>query len=197
MPPSLRPQQRHRNSEGVINQHLLTRRDVELVGNQRFDQMPRKLRMARVWRHDWKAPAFIRILVLRCGADGEGWHLVEEEVEPVIVVDDDSEIRLHAVEPCVDWPISVEERFPKRIVLQPAGDSLADRRNMRCRDTANDSSHLLVTSCANQHFFELFFSHTALLSSNLLHIHAEYAGPFGEVVDVASGFEQFAYIPML
>src|SRR5262249_5206432 len=49
----------------------------------------------------------------------------------------------------------------------------------------------LVPSCTEQQFFELFFCHASLLSAQLLDVHAKDAGPFGEVVDVAPGFEQF------
>jgi hypothetical protein len=35
-----RPQQRQRNREGVIDQHLLAGGHVELVGDELLDQMP-------------------------------------------------------------------------------------------------------------------------------------------------------------
>ena len=83
-----RPEQRQRHGERVIHQHLLAGRDVELVGHQRLDQVPGQFRIAPgTAATTGKSPAFIGIAVLWRGADREGRHLVEEEVEAVVVVE--------------------------------------------------------------------------------------------------------------
>ena len=137
----LRPQQRQRNREGVIDQHLLAHRHVELVGDELLDQVPGQRGIARVRARDRQAPSLIRMLVLGRSADREGRHLVEEEVEAVIVVENDHDIRLLLRQPLMGGAKPVEERLPIRIALQPFGDRIADRGDVRGADPADDGRH--------------------------------------------------------
>src|SRR5262245_59688651 len=111
----------------MIDEHFLTCRNVELIRYQRFDQMPREVSISRIRRGYRKTPTLIGIPVLVCRANGERRHLVEEEVEPVIVVNNNGCIRLDLVEPGMHGLICVEERLPLRILLQSARDGLAYR----------------------------------------------------------------------
>src|SRR5690606_36881949 len=120
------PQQLQWQDERVIHQHFLACRRVELLVDQRFDQMPRQLRApSRGWQRT-QAPAFVHLVILLGRADGERGHLVEKEVEPVIVVEDDCDIGPHAAQPSVYVMVPVEKRLPVRLLLQSLGDRLAD-----------------------------------------------------------------------
>jgi hypothetical protein len=83
------PQQRKRHGECVVHQHLLARGDVEFLGDQRFDDVPRKLRIAEIGCDRRETPSLVRVAVLARGADCERRQLVQKEVQAVIVVDDD------------------------------------------------------------------------------------------------------------
>jgi len=48
-----------------------------------------------------------------------------------------------------------------------------------------------------QHFLERFFGDAPLLCSKLLNADSENASPLRQVIDVASGFDQFGNIPVL
>src|SRR6516165_3628417 len=97
--------------------------------------------MTRKGRLSLEPPAFIGIAILRCGADGERRHLVEEEVETVVVVDDDRDIGAHALEPRVYGRIAIEERLPVGLVLLLSRERDADARDMGSRNRADDGSH--------------------------------------------------------
>jgi hypothetical protein len=78
----------------MVDQHLLAGRNIELFGDKRFNQVPRKVLIALVRRQGGNAPFFICVLVLGCRANGECRHFVEEKVQPVIVVHDRGNIRI-------------------------------------------------------------------------------------------------------
>src|SRR5207247_8935714 len=65
-----------------------------------------------------KAPAFVGVAIVGRRADRECRHLIEEEIEPVIVVDHHGGVRLDAVEPAMGRGKAVEERRPVGILLQ-------------------------------------------------------------------------------
>ena len=141
--PAARPQERHRQRRRVVDQHLLARRDVELVRDQRLDQVPRQRRIAGEGRDRRNAPALVGVAVLGRRADGEGRQLVEEEVEAVVVVEDHRDVGLRLREPRVRGRVAVEEGLPVRILLQVLRDRAADGRDVRARDCADDGCHVL------------------------------------------------------
>ena len=89
-----RPHQRHRNGDRVIDQHFLAHGDVEFVGDERVDQVPRQRRIARDRARHRNAPALVLAAVFVGGADREGRQLVEEEIEPVVVVEHHGDVGL-------------------------------------------------------------------------------------------------------
>ena len=70
------------------------------------------------------------------GADGEGRHLVEEEVEPVIVVEHHGNLGLLAPEEVVDRAEAIEERLPVARTLIPASRREGRARNRDARRAA-------------------------------------------------------------
>src|SRR5262249_16599171 len=121
-------------------------------------------------RRDRKAPPFIGVVVSGSGAHGKSRKFVEKEVQAMIVVDDNRDIRPNLVEPCVYRLVSVEERIPKWIALQTTGDRFADRRNMGRCNASNNLGHDLISSRPNQQVLELVFGHATLLRADLLHV---------------------------
>src|SRR5438105_13694445 len=103
--------------------------------------MPREFGISGKRRGNRQAPAFIGVPIFCSGADGESWHLVEEEVQAMIVVNDNSNIRPHFVEPFVDGTEGAKEIPPVGLILQSPRDGFADRRDVRCRDSTNDLCH--------------------------------------------------------
>jgi hypothetical protein len=83
----LGPEQLERQRAGVVDQHLLAGDDVELAGNQVVDEVPGQVQVAGNGGSGGDAPAFVGVAVFGRGAHGEGGHLVEEEVQPVVVVE--------------------------------------------------------------------------------------------------------------
>jgi len=136
-----RPQQAHRVHDGVVDEHLLAGRQVELLAHDRLDHVPRQLRVAGERRDGGQPPALVGGPVLRRGANGEGRHLVEEEVQPVVVVDHHGDVRPGRLEPAVYRLEAVEERLPVGVLLQPAVDRPTDGGQMGGRDAAGDGSH--------------------------------------------------------
>lgn len=63
------------------------------------------------------APAFVGIVVLRGGTDGESWHFVEEEIQAMVVVKNDDHIRFDFAQPIVNGRKAVEKWFPIRLLL--------------------------------------------------------------------------------
>ena len=47
-----------------------------------------------------------------------------------------------------------------------------------------------VPACGHQHGLEFVFGHARLLRADVLHVEAEDAGEFGEVVGIAAGLDQ-------
>jgi hypothetical protein len=136
------PEQRVRHRERVIDAHLLARRDVELVGDERLDDVPRKLGVAGIGRQRRKAPAFVGVLIFGRRADRERGQIVEEEVQAVIVVDDDGRVGLRPLEPLAHGRIAREERPPVVVLLEPACDRVADRGDVRGADSADEPRHV-------------------------------------------------------
>jgi hypothetical protein len=128
----------------VVDGHLLATADVELVGDEGVDEVPRQLRVALERRQGRDAPALVLVAVLERGTDGECRHLVEEEVEPVVVVDDDCDVRLVLLQPLAHRRIAVEERLPVGVVEQLAGDGVADRGDVGGSDAAYDPGHVVI-----------------------------------------------------
>jgi hypothetical protein len=86
----------------MIDQHLLAGRHIEFVGDQRFDDVPRQCGVARERARHRQAPAFIRIPVFAGRANGECRHRVEKEVQPVVVVEHDRDVRPGPRQPFMD-----------------------------------------------------------------------------------------------
>src|SRR5208282_5347967 len=64
-----------------------------------------------------------------------------KEVEAVVVVEHDRDVRPRLRQPLLRDGKSVEERLPIGVLLQALGDRIADRGNMRGADTADDPCH--------------------------------------------------------
>jgi len=133
-----RPHQLQWYGHRVVDQHVLTHGDVELVGNKRIDQVPRQRRVAGGGARNRDAPTFVLVPVFRRRPNREGRQFVEEEVEAMVVVEDYGDVRFLAREPAVNIVEAVEKRLPIGIVLFAVGNGLADRRYVRCCDAAND-----------------------------------------------------------
>ena len=137
-----RPAKLERHHHRVVQQHLLTHGDVKIRRHQRLDHMPRQ-RLCAIDRDRYRyPPALIVIGVGRRRPDSKGRHLVEEKVETVVVVESHHHIGPHPVEPLAHRRKAVEERLPVGIILQPARDRVANRRDMACADTADDLRHV-------------------------------------------------------
>ena len=138
------PEQLHRHGEAVVDHHLLARADVEVVGDDAVDDPPGELRIALELADRRNAPALVLVLVFERGADGEGRHLVEEEVEAVVVVEDDRDVGLLLGEPFVDRRIALEERLPVRVLELLLGDGVADGGNVRGGQASDDARHGVI-----------------------------------------------------
>jgi hypothetical protein len=137
-----RPQQCHRVAHRVVDDHLLLAcRDVEILGDHGVDDVPRQAGVPGEREHGRDVPAFVCAAVLGRRADRERRQLVEEEVQPVVVVDDHGDVRLRFAQPLVHGLEPVEEGLPVRLFLLPLLDRPADRRDVRRRDAADDPGH--------------------------------------------------------
>src|SRR5690606_15028369 len=85
----------------------------------------------------------IGILIFRSGANREGWHRIEEEVEAVIVIDEDCDVGLLLLHPFPDGLISLEEGLPIGIRMQLPLDRIADRRDVGTADAGDSSCHVI------------------------------------------------------
>ena len=94
----------------MIDQHLLAGGQVELGGDQLLDEVPGKAASPGNGARVGNAPAFVGVAILGGRADREGRHLVEEEIQSVIVVDDDRDVGLDGLEPGAHRAIGLEER---------------------------------------------------------------------------------------
>jgi hypothetical protein len=135
------PHQRHGNGHGMIDQHLLTHGDVELVGDERVDQVPGQRRIAGDRPRHRNAPAFILVAIFVGCADRESRQLVEKEVETVVVIEHHGDVGLLARQPVMDVIEALEERLPIRIVLFLVRYRLADRGHVCGSDATDDSGH--------------------------------------------------------
>src|SRR5438132_12050912 len=103
--------------------------------------MPRKFRISGEWRGNRQAPAFIGVSIFGGSADSERRHLVEEEVQAMIVVYDNSNVRPYILQPVVHGTEAAKEILPVGLILQSPRDGFANRRDVRCRDSTNDLCH--------------------------------------------------------
>ena len=74
-------------------------------------------------------------------ADGEGRHLVQEEVQAVVVVEHHHHIGPDAVQPGMDGRKTVEEGFPVGLLLQALVDRSANGGNVGCAEAADELCH--------------------------------------------------------
>src|SRR5690606_22714616 len=137
-----RPAQLERDRHAVVDRHGLAGHRVELVGDDLLDDVPRQLGVARIGLVSADAPALVLVPVFGGAADREGRHLVEEEVEPVVVVDHHRDVGPLALEEAVDGLETVEERLPVRLLLHAPRDRGADSRHVAGEDTAHDDTHV-------------------------------------------------------
>ena len=128
----------------MVDRHLLAGADVEPVGDDAVDDLPRKLGVALELAERRDAPAFVLVLVFERRADGEGRHLVEEEVEAVVVVEHDRDVGLLLGQPLVDRRIAFEERLPVRVLELLLGVGGADGGNVRGGQASDDASHGVI-----------------------------------------------------
>ena len=191
---SVGPQQRHGHGEAMVDLHFLAGGQVELVGHQRFDQVPGELRVAGERRHRLQSPALVGVGVLRRGADREGRHLVEEEIQAMIVVDHDGDIGPHPLEPGAHRRVAVEKRLPVRLILHLPRDRIADGRDMRAGNSADDGGHGSAPR-RRQPCLEVGDAGTGLLGTDVLDVEAEGAGELGQVVDIAACGQQRRGLP--
>ena len=127
----------------MIDEHFLARGHVEFITHQRFDQMPGQLNLSRKWRkHRRDAPTFIGIAVIIGGPDRKCRHLIEEKIQPMIIVENYDDIWAYLLKPSMYCLKSVKERLPIRLLLQPAGNGPANRRHVGCRNRADDAGHI-------------------------------------------------------
>src|ERR1051325_10566725 len=107
--------------------------------------MPRQLGISRKRRSNRQAPAFVGVAVLGCSANGKCRHFVEKEIQAVVVVDDNGNVRLYFVEPLMDRFEPIEEVFPIWVVVQSPRDSFANGGGVRRCDAANYFRHTYST----------------------------------------------------
>ena len=143
------PHQGHRYRQRVVDQHVLAHRNIELVGDEPVDHMPRQSRIALDRARYRNAPAFVLIAVFARRADREGRHFVEKEIQPVVVVENHGDVGLLARQPIVHVIEAAKERFPIRIVLLFVGNRLADRGNVGCRYSTDDPGHCYLPASAS------------------------------------------------
>jgi RNA polymerase sigma factor RpoD-like protein len=136
------PEQLERQGAGVVHQHFLAGHDVELLGDQFADQVPRQLRAARNRWQRRDAPALVGVAVGCGGAHGKRRHLVEEEIQAVVVVEDHHHVGLHLAQPTVDGRETVEERLPVRLVLRAPVDGAANGGDVRCGQATDELCHV-------------------------------------------------------
>src|SRR5262245_55720829 len=114
----------------------------------------------------------------------------------MIVVNNDRHVGLNGSQPRMDAFETIEEWLPISVVLEALSQSLTDGWNMGCGNSPDDSRHCLSLSGLNEHFLEIRFGNPSLLSADLLHIQTEDAGPLRQIVDVATGMEEFEHAAM-
>jgi hypothetical protein len=88
-----------------------------------------------------RAEPFVADRIAVGHAEREGGVLVEAEIGGVVVIDDDGDVGLQLRKPFAHGHVSVEERFPRRLLRAVAVDHRADRRHMRKADAADDLAH--------------------------------------------------------
>lgn len=66
---------------------------IELRSDHFFDDVPRKFRCAGEGLKPCYAPSFVFMAIIPRSTDRECRHLVEEEIKPVVVVKDHSDVR--------------------------------------------------------------------------------------------------------
>src|SRR5690606_14405543 len=111
--------------------------DIEFLMHQAVDQVPGEFGIALERTLWFQPPSLIGILIFRSGANREGWHRIEEEVEAVIVIDEDCDVGLLLLHPFPDGLISLEEGLPIGIRIQLPLDRIADRRDVGTADAAD------------------------------------------------------------
>src|SRR6516164_5372224 len=94
-------------------------------------------------------PAFVFIAIEGSGADGECRELVEEKVEPVIVVKDHDHVGLLACEPIVHVIEALEKWTPIRVLVFAFGDRFADRGHMCGGDATDDHGHAYLPAATS------------------------------------------------
>src|SRR5438105_2951894 len=107
--------------------------------------MPRQLGISGKRRSNRQAPAFVGVAVLGGSADGKCRHLVQKEIQAVVVVNDDSNIRLYFVEPLMDGFEAIEEVFPIWVLVQSPRDSFANGWDVRRCDATKYFRHTYST----------------------------------------------------
>ena len=60
---ALRPEEFQRNRERVVDEHFLTRRDVEITFDQIIDEVPREIDVAARRRQRRDTPALVRVVI--------------------------------------------------------------------------------------------------------------------------------------
>jgi hypothetical protein len=78
------------------------------------------------------------------GTHSKGGHLVQEEVQPVVVVEDDDDIGLLLAQPLANRREAVKERFPVRVLLQALVDGAANGGDVGGADAAYELCHGVV-----------------------------------------------------
>ena len=140
-----------------------------------------------------RAPAFVGVAVLGRRADRERRHLVEEEVQAVIVVDHHGDVGLHLGEPLAHGRVAVEERLPVRVVLR-----VRARSRSRSPGCARCRCRRRSAPCSAPRRPELRANsstrHAGLLRADVLHVETENARELREVVDVAARLEQREHV---
>jgi hypothetical protein len=137
----LRPEEFQRNRERVVDEHFLAGRDVEITFDQVVDEVPREINVAARRRERGNAPALVRVVIFARRAYREGRHLVEEEVETVVVIEHNGNVRFDFIEPLAHRQEAVEKRFPVCVLLKTFCDCAADSGYVRRGEHANDSCH--------------------------------------------------------
>jgi hypothetical protein len=87
-------------------------------------------------------PSLVGIVIFTGGADREGGHLVEKEVEAVIVVDDYGDGGTNRFEAGAHRLVGFEEWPPVRVVAMVPRHGKPDGRNVRGADSADDARHV-------------------------------------------------------
>ena len=128
----------------MVHQQLLARGNVKLVLHQVVDDLPRQVDLALQRRQRRDAPAFVRVVVLGCRADRKCRHLVEKEIQAVVVVKNDHHVRLDLAQPLVHWCKAIEKWLPVWLLLQAFVNSATDCRNVGSAQTTNNFCHVML-----------------------------------------------------